>query len=141
MDIKKLLIGGITGGILFFLLGWLVYGMLLMDFMNSHQGAAGNVQRAETDMQYLYLVIGNLAMGFMLAYVFLKGNVNSMMDGFITGGILGLLIAVGYDCMIYATSTVISKTAMAADVAAMTVMTAIVGAVVAMVMGMGKKAT
>ncbi len=140
MDIKKLLIGGITGGILFFLLGWLVYGMLLMDFMNSHQGAAGNVQRAEADMQYLYLVIGNLAMGFMLAYVFLKGNVNSMMDGFITGGILGLLIAVGYDCMIYATSTVISKTAMAADVAVMTVMTAIVGAVIAVVMGMGKKA-
>jgi hypothetical protein len=140
MDIKKLLIGGITGGILFFLLGWLVYGMLLMDFMNSHQGAAGNVQRAESDMQYLYLVIGNMAMGFMLAYVFLKGNVNSMMDGFITGGILGLLIAVSYDCMIYATSTVISKTAMAADVAVMTVMTAIVGAIIAVVMGMGKKA-
>ncbi len=138
MDLKKLFMGGIVGGILFFLLGWLIYGMLLMDFMNNHTGAAGNVSRTEPD--FLYLAIGNLAMGFVLAYIFVKGNVNSMANGFITGGIVGLLIAVGYDCMIYGTTTVISKTAMAADVAASTVMTAVVGAVVAMVMGMGKKA-
>lgn len=138
MDLKKLFMGGIVGGILFFLLGWLIYGMLLMDFMNNHTGTAGNVSRTEPD--FLYLAIGNLAMGFVLAYIFVKGNVNSMANGFITGGIVGLLIAVGYDCMIYATTTVISKTAMAADVAASTVMTAVVGAVVAMVMGMGKKA-
>ncbi len=140
MDIKKLFIGGITGGILYFLLGWLIYGMLLMDFMNNHQGAAGNVQRAETEMEYLYLAIGNLAMGFMLAYVFLKGNVNSMGSGLITGGIIGALVSVGVDCTMYGTTHVISKTAMAADVAAMTVMSAIVGAIVGMVMGMGKKA-
>lgn len=138
MDLKKLFMGGIVGGILFFLLGWLIYGMLLMDFMNNHTGAAGNVSRSEPD--FLYLAIGNLAMGFVLAYIFVKGNVNSMANGFITGGIVGLLIAVGYDCMIYATTTVISKTAMAADVAVSTVMTAVAGAVVAMVMGMGKKA-
>ncbi|HMU11277.1 MAG TPA: hypothetical protein PKC54_14795 [Ferruginibacter sp.] len=138
MDLKKLFMGGIVGGILFFLLGWLIYGMLLMDFMNNHTGAAGNVSRTEPD--FLYLAIGNLAMGFVLAYIFVKGNVNSMANGFITGGIVGLLIAVGYDCMIYATTTVISKTAMAADVAVSTVMTAVAGAVVAMVMGMGKKA-
>ena len=138
MDIKKWVIGGITGGILFFLLGWLIYGMLLMDFMDNHTGTAGNVSRTEPDM--LYLAIGNLAMGFVLAYIFVKGNINSLAGGFIAGGIIGLLLTVGYDCMIYATTTVISKTAMAADVAASTVMTAIVGAVIAMVMGMGKKA-
>ncbi|HNU89301.1 MAG TPA: hypothetical protein PKJ94_13455 [Ferruginibacter sp.] len=138
MDLKKLFMGGIVGGILFFLLGWLIYGMLLMDFMNNHTGAAGNVSRSEPD--FLYLAIGNLAMGFLLAYIFVKSNVNSMAGGFITGAVLGLLMSVGYDCMIYGTTTVISKTAMAADVAVSTVMTAIAGAVVAMVMGMGKKA-
>lgn len=138
MDLKKLFMGGIVGGILFFLLGWLIYGMLLMDFMNNHTGAAGNVSRTEPD--FLYLAIGNLAMGFLLAYIFIKGNVNSMAGGFITGAVLGLLMSVGYDCMIYGTTTVISKTAMAADVAVSTVMTAVAGAVVAMVMGMGKKA-
>mgnify|MGYP006357159511 FL=1 len=137
MDIKKWVIGGITGGVLFFLLGWLIYGMLLTSFMESHMGAAGNIMRTEPD--FLYLAIGNLAMGFAVAYVLLKANVSSMAGGFVTAGIFGLLIGVGFDCMMYATSTVISKTAMAADVAASTVMTAIVGAVVAMVIKKKKK--
>ncbi|MBL7700653.1 MAG: hypothetical protein JNM14_00265 [Ferruginibacter sp.] len=137
MDIKKLLIGGITGGVLFFLLGWVIYGMLLMDFMASNPGIAGNVARAEPD--YLYLIIGNMALGFMMAYIFIRANVNTIAGGAVMGGIIGLLVAVGYDCMMYATTNVTSKTAMAADVAATTVMTAVVGAVIGMLMGMGKK--
>lgn len=137
MDIKKLLMGGITGGVLFFLLGWLIYGILLMDFMASHTGIAGNIARPQPD--FLYLIIGNLAMGFLMAYIFIKANVNSLTGGFITAAIIGLLMAVGYDCMAYATSTVLSKTGMAADVAASTVMSAITGAVVGAVLGMGKK--
>lgn len=137
MDLKKLFMGGIVAGILFFLLGWLIYGKLLMDFMNNHTGTSGNIMR-EPDM--LYLAIGNLAMGFFVAYVFVKSNVSSMAGGFMTGAVLGLLVSVAYDCMIYATTTTMSKTAMAADVAATTVMAAVVGAVTAMVMGMGKKA-
>ena len=139
MDIKKLLTGGIVGGILYFFLGWLIYGTLLAGFMQTHPGTVTGVERAPDDMQYLYLAIGNLAMGFLLAYIFVKGNVNSMAGGLVTGGIVGALVSVGVDCTMYATTNVISKTAMAADVAAMTVMCAIVGAVVGMVMGMGKK--
>jgi hypothetical protein len=138
MDIKKWFIGGITAGIVFFLLGWVTFDMLLKNFMADHTGAAGNVTRAEPD--FIYLAIGNLAIGFLLAYVLMKGSVGSMAGGFVTGGIVGLLMSVGYDCVIYGTSTVISKTAMAADVAAITVMAAVAGAIAAMVMGMGKKA-
>ena len=140
MNIKKLLIGGIVGGILFFGLGYLIYGNLLTGFMQKHPGTATGVDRAMEDLQFLYLIIGNMAMGFLLAYIFVKGNVNSMAGGLITGGIVGLLVSVGFDCVMYATTNVISKTAMAADVAAMTVMCAVVGAIVGMVMGMGKKA-
>lgn len=138
MDIKKLLMGGIAGAVAFFLLGWLIYGILLMDFMTAHSGAAGNVGRAEPD--FLYLVIGNLASGLLLAYIFIKGNVNSMGAGIVAGAIIACLMTVGFDCVMYATSTVISKTAMAADVAAATVMGAITGGIVGMVLGMGKKA-
>jgi len=137
MDIKKLFMGGITGGVLFFLLGWVIYGILLMNFMTAHPGAAGNIGRPEPD--FLYLIIGNLAMGFLMAYIFIKANVNSLVSGFITAAVIGLLMAVGYDCMAYATSTAISKTGMAVDVAAATAMSAITGAVVGAVLGMGKK--
>lgn len=138
MSIKKLLMGGITGGVLFFLLGWVIYGMLLLNFMNTHTGVAGNVARPEPD--FLYLIIGNLAMGFLMAYIFIKANINSFGSGLITGGAIGLLMAVGYDCTVYATTTIASKTGMAADVIAFTVMSAITGAVVGAVIGMGKKA-
>lgn len=136
MDIKKLLMGGITGGAIFFLLGWLIYGMLLMNFMNGHPGTAGNIARIEPD--YLYLIIGNLAMGFLMAYIFIKANINSLGSGFVTAGVIGLLMAVGYDCVMYATTTIISKTGMAVDVAASTVMSAFTGAAVGALLGMGK---
>ncbi|HMU73442.1 MAG TPA: hypothetical protein PKD93_11910, partial [Ferruginibacter sp.] len=76
----------------------------------------------------------------MLAFVFIKANITSAASGFVTAGILNFLMAVSVDCMIYATTTTISKTAMATDVAASTVMFAITGAITALVMNMGKKA-
>lgn len=139
MDIKKLLIGGIVGGILFFGLGYLIYGMLLAGYMDKHIGLAGNVNRADADIQFLYLAIGNLASGFMMAYIFMRAKVKGAVDGMITGGIVGLLMGVGYDCVTYATTTVMSKSMMAADVAGVTVMSAITGAIVALVMNMGSK--
>ena len=134
MDIKKLLIGGIAGGVVFFLLGWLVYGILLMDFMANHTGTAGNVARAEPD--FLYLIIGNLVIGFLITYIFLKANVNTLISGIFTGGILGLLMSVGFDCINYATTTTMSKTGMAADVVATTVMSAITGGIIAILIGL-----
>lgn len=138
MDIKKLFVGGIVGGVAFFLLGYLIYGMLLMSFMGSHPGAAGDLSLKEPN--FLYLIIGNLAMGFLMAYIFIKANVNSMAAGIMTGGVVGLLMVVGYDCMMYGTTTILSKTGMAADVVAATVMSAVVGAIIGMVLGIGKKA-
>jgi hypothetical protein len=137
MNIKKLLMGGIAGGIVFYLLGWLIYGILLMGFMNEHPGLAGNLSRAEPD--FMYLIIGNLAMGFLFAYIFIKSGITSPASGLVTGGIVGLLMGVAVDCITYATTTVTSKTAMAADVAGLVVMTAIGGAIIAMVIGMGTK--
>lgn len=139
MNIKKLLLGGIAGGITFFLLGWLIYGILLMDFMNSHPGTVGNVNRSESEMDYLFLGLGNLLMGFLFAYIFIKANVNSLANGLIMGGVIGALMSASVNCVMYATTNITSKTAMAADVAGMTVMCAVAGAVIGLVMAMGNK--
>jgi sterol desaturase/sphingolipid hydroxylase (fatty acid hydroxylase superfamily) len=141
MDIKKLLIGGILAGILFFLLGWLIYGNLLADYMKAHPGAAGNLNRADADMDLMYLAIGNLMSGFLMAYIFIRANVNTPGNGFVTGGVVGLLMGVSYDCIMYATSTIASKHMMLADVLASAAMSAVVGAIVGLVMGkLGKAA-
>lgn len=137
MNFAKLLIGSIAGAVTTFILGWIIFGMLLMDFMNSHPGLAGNIGKAEPD--YLYLIIGNVAAGLMFSYIFLKASINSLGSGFINGGIIGLLMSVANNCIWYSTSTALSKMSMAADVAGTTVMFAISGAVIGLVLGMGKK--
>jgi len=129
--------GGIAGAVTTFLLGWVIFGMLLMDLMNKHPGAAGNIGRATPE--FLYLALGNVVMGFLFAYLFIKANINSLGSGFINGGIIGLLMSAGYNCIWYGTSIAVSKTGMAIDVAGSTVMFAISGAVVGLVVGMGKK--
>lgn len=138
MDIKKLFLGGIAGSVAHFFLGWLIYGTLLADFMAKHPGTLAVPMKLEPD--FLYLIIGNLAFGFLQAYIYVKGNVNTVVNGIVTGGILGLLMSVGFDCITYGTTDTVSKTAMTADVVAATVMTAIVGAIIAIVINMGKKA-
>jgi uncharacterized membrane protein len=133
MDIKKLFIGGIASGILFFLLGWLIYGILLMDFMKANPGMASGFDRAQPDM--MYLVAGNLLSGFLMAYIFTKASVNTLVNGFITGAVIGLLMAASYDCMNYAFTTLMSKKMIMADVLAAAVLTGIVGAITGLIMG------
>lgn len=133
MNIKKLAIGAITGGILFFLLGWLIYANLLADFMKNNPGAATGVDTTKMDM--MYLAIGNLLSGILMAYIFLKANVNTFAGGLVTGAIIGLLMAASYDSVMYGTSNILSKKMMLADVLAMGAMWAVTGAVVGMIMG------
>ena len=130
---KKILIGGIAGGIFFFLLGWLVYGILLMDYMNQHAGLRGNVNRGDADMQMIYILAGSMLQGILLAYVLVRTNVSSLMGGFLTGAILGFLISSSVDLSMYGTTYVFSKHSILADVIAATVITAIAGAVVVLI--------
>ena len=138
MNTKNFFIGGIVGGIIYFLLGYLFYGNLMMQYFKDHAGSATNVDKAMEQFQWWALILGNLVSGFLLAYVFSKSGVASLSNGLITGGILGLLMSCSYDLMMYATTNITSKHAMMADVATFTVMSAITGAVVGAIMGMGK---
>lgn len=140
MDIKKLFTGGIVAAVALFFLGWLIYGILLMDFMTNNPGVAKGVHRATVNIQFLYLIAGNLAFGFLLAFIFVKANISSLANGLVAGAVIGLLISVGHDCILYATTNVASRKEILADVIAATAMWAITGAIVGLIMGMGKKA-
>ena len=138
MDFKKLIAGTITGGIVFFFLGWLIYGNLLADFMKANPGKATGVDR--TDMDFMYLAIGNLLSGLLIAYIFAKAGVGTLVNGLVTGAVLGFLMSSSYDCIMYGTTFVASKKWIMADVIAYTVLTAVVGAIVGLVMGKMSKA-
>jgi len=139
MNNKKTLTGGIAGGILFFLLGWLVYGILLTGFMNQHPGSIGNVNRSDTDMQMGYIFAGSILQGFLLAYILVKANISSVAGGFITGAIIGFLIAASFDLTMYGTTYIMSKKGIMADIVAATLLSGIVSAGIVFVINKVKK--
>ena len=130
MSSKKFLVGGIVGGIAYFLLGYLVFGILLMDFFKSHSNSTPGVYRADTDMIWWAMIVGNLAYGFLLSYVIGKAGAASVAGGFKTGAIIGLLASIASNCITYALVNLSDTTAMAVDIVASTIVGGILGAIV-----------
>ena len=142
MDSKKFLIGGIIGGIANFLLGWLVWGILLMNFMRTHSNpTAAVIFRSETDIAWGALIVGNFSLGFMITYILMKANIKTATAAAATGFIVALLTSLGIDCIMYAQMKIYGTTAMAVDVLAAAVVTGIVAAVVGWFLGRGEKAS
>ena len=140
MDTKKFLIGTIVGGLTFFFVGWLIYGMALMSFMMEHSGSAQGVSRAE-DMVWWSLLVGNFASGALFTYVFMKwANINSFGGGFAAAATMGFLMAAGFDFSMYGTSNIMDLTGTIVDIVAYTVMAGIGGGAIGAVLGMGNKA-
>ena len=67
MNVKNFIIGGIVGGIVDFLLGWVVYGMLLKDTFPKSQcdGPTENM---------LFIFLGCMSFGFLISWVFSQGE-------------------------------------------------------------------
>lgn len=135
MNSQKFLLGGVVGGILFFLLGYVFYGLLLKDFF-ANNGMATNMDT----FVWWALVAGNLAGGFLLAYILGKANTSSAGAGAGTGFVVGLLMSLSFDLMMYSFGQGLTTKGMIADIAVSAVMSAIVGAVIGAILG-GKKAT
>jgi len=134
MNSQKFIVGGIVGGILYFLLGYVFYGLLLKSFFDSN-GMAVNMD----NMVWWAMIVGNFAGGFLLSYILSKGNVSAAGAGAGTGFVVGLLMSLSFDLMMYGVGKGMSLKGIAADVAIAAVMTAIIGSVIAYVLGMSKK--
>jgi hypothetical protein len=140
MNTSKFLVGGIIGGIANFLLGWVVWGMLLMNFMKEHSTEAGKAaMRPDEDTIWWALIVANLLLGFLLSYILNKGGVNSAGAGAAMGAVVGLLSGAAMDLLMYAFMDSMDTTALAVDVLASMVVTAIVGAIIGWYLGRGAK--
>jgi hypothetical protein len=136
---SKSLLAGIAGGVVFFLLGYVVYGMLLSNFMQTHAGSATNVPRNMNDYMLWLIAVGNLLYAFLLVYIFGKAGISTVGSGFATGAIVGLLTTASSAFISYATTNLLTGSGMAADIIAFAILSGIAGAVIAWVKGTGKK--
>jgi len=138
MNTNKILLGGIVGGVVFFFLGWLIYGMLLADFMEAHSNSCA--MRPMEDFIWWAMIASNLASAILLSIVFSWSNITGFAGGLKTGAIIGLLIGLSIDLSFYSMSTTFADmSALVIDILAYTVMTGIAGGVIGWVMTMGKK--
>ncbi|WP_162127780.1 hypothetical protein [Flavobacterium phycosphaerae] len=128
MNVKNFIVGGIVGGIADFLMGWLIYGILLKDTFPKPEGAGAE------NMMFIFL--GCMSFGFLISYVFSRG------EG-ITSCVPGIKMALGIALFMGLCNTffmnmykeAIDYKLMGIDIVASLVLATVVGACVAVVNG------
>lgn len=134
---SKFVLSGIIGGICYFLLGWLFYGFLLRSYFEANGGTAIGVNR---EMPILWILfIGHLSLAFLVATIFSWRKIFTPSAGAKSGAIIGFLSGLGTNFIMYATSNIINKMTVMANVSTTTVMTLITGTVIAIILGKGKQ--
>lgn len=129
---------GLVAGIVAFFLGWIVWGMILSGMSESMAGTATGVARGEDEMIWWALIVGNLLMGFFFAYIFGRwANITNPMTGMKAGGIIGLLISASWDFTMYGTTHLMNLNGTIIDIIASGVVSALVGATAAWMLGRG----
>jgi len=126
-----------VGGISFFFLGWLIYGVLLMDFMSEFSNTTFN--RPEEEMVWWAMILSNMASGFIFSIIFGWLNNKTIIGGVKIAAIIGGLFALSIDLSFYSMTTLYSSfTPIIVDIIAFTIMSAITGGIIAWVMNIGK---
>ena len=130
----KILRGTIFGGIAYFLLGWLVYGILLMDFSAANYNQCLN--RADGVMIWWALIASNFVLGLFLTLVLKWSGAKGILDGLKTGALFGLLWSVAMSLSYYSMTTMYNNfTALIVDVLVAVAIMAVVGLVIVLLWG------
>jgi uncharacterized membrane protein len=138
MDTKKFVLGTLAGGVAYFLLGFIIYAILMEDFFAAN--TVKGIMKSETEMKYYPMIAGNLAHAALLSFIFLRwASIKSFSGGLQAGAIIGFFMASGFDLITYDTSKIMSIIGTLADIVVYTIMTGLVGGVVGAVLGMGSK--
>lgn len=128
MNVKNFIVGGIVGGIVDFLMGWLIWGIALKDTFPPPEGSGPE--------NMLFIFLGCLSFGFLISYVFSQGEgISTYMAGIkmAIGIALFMSLSIGFFKDMY--SETIDIKLLAIDIVASVVIAAVVGAAVAVVNG------
>jgi len=93
MNWTKLLIATLIGSIAYFLLGWLVYGVLFADALTIAPEFRESVQYPEDEFKIGLMYLSCLTWAGLLAYIFMRwANISTFMGGLKAGVIIGPLM-------------------------------------------------
>ena len=131
MDTKKFLLASLAGAILFFVSGYLAYGVLLRDFM-----VAAGVMKETPDMGVL--ILSQLIFGVFLTMVLRRWpGAETLAQGAKVGAVLVLLVSLGFSLVQYATAIELSPAVITVRAVVAAVQGALAGGAIGAVLGRG----
>ena len=128
MNPQKFVLTAVVGGDVSFALGGLIYAVLLADFFARNMTAAGAMK---AEPLYHAIAISELAAASLLTLI-IGGwaKVTSAGEGAKLGAVFGLLTATMFDFNMYGTMSIVTMTAVLADIGLFIVRFGIVGGVI-----------
>ena len=136
MDTKRFILGTVVSGVVLFVGGYLVFGLLLADFFAGNAGSATGVAR--DPMLYWAIALGCLGEAALISH--LLGANGGAGAGARAGGIVGFLLWLSADFVLYGTQNVSNLTATVVDPLVSAVVAAVAGAVAGAVVGKARQA-
>lgn len=132
----KILRGTVFGGITYFLLGWLAWGILLMDFMSANMNQCAS--RTETMIWWAMIASGLLA-ALLLTLILKWAQARGAVGGLKYGALFGLLYASTVDLSSWSMTTMFHHFGtLIVDVMLSTIVFALVGLVIVLTWGKEK---
>src|SRR2546426_1157117 len=111
----KTIYAAIAGAVVAFLLGWLVFGIMLDSFYTAH--TIKYVGLMKNPPVWWAIFAFDLGFSLLFAIIFSKwANIASFGQGFIAGSWMGFLIILSFDLMFYAFMHLMLHTALIVDV-------------------------
>ena len=130
---KNFVVAAAAGGVVLWVLGFLFYGVALMEFFQSNAGSATGVMKETPD--WLWLTLGQVAAGALLATVLGWKGVTDPASGAKAGALFGLLMSLAFGLTMFGTANISNLTATLVDPIVAAVMFGAAGVVVGMLLG------
>ncbi len=134
MDIKRLIIGTVVGGITLYILGYIIWEMLFAEFYAANAGSATGTVK---DPQAIWaLALGTLSYAALLTLAIeTRADSATIVDGLKIGALVGFLMWFGADFIFYGIFNISNLTLTIADSLLELIRAGISGAVIAAVLG------
>ena len=130
----KILRGTIFGGIAYFLLGWLFWGILFMDYMSANMNKC--TSRPEGEMIWWAIILSNMVAALLLTLILSWSKAYGFIDGLKKGALFGVLFASIIDFSTWSMTTMYNNLGtIMIDILVTTVVLAVVGMIIVLTWG------
>jgi len=92
--LARILAATVAGGVAFFVLGWVIYGLLLDPLVFKPNANPETLKLMKDPPEWVFLILANFVAAFLLAYIFDRwATIKTFVGGLIAGAIIYLIIA------------------------------------------------